>query len=336
MRWLCALFAAAVASPVVSAQESATIKRTLPEAPVLWESNGASPFACSERGPSNRFAGNHNFDCFIGFMSVPLFNIDPRAVTELYPLTGYMHSSSSRALPDADIWLPPVAGLTVALSERLSVGICQGGYAIADFSRNAPGTFLDRDGRLRNRADFSGQREGWLNIAGFAQYTFYEDVPGQALATAGLRWTAPVGSQAIFQGIGPVRLAPYLTVGKAFGNVHVLATAGYEFPTGSGGTDTDLFYGCLHIDRQFDWLYPLVEFNWIYHRTGIVDDLPTRGGFVDLSGFSGQGNLVTVAVGANAVLIRNKLELGAVYSTPIASTHGFDFNSVLVKMVIRF
>ena len=86
MRWLCALFAAAVASPVVSAQESATIKRTLPEAPVLWESNGASPFACSERGPSNRFAGNHNFDCFIGFMSVPLFNIDPRAVTEL-PMT---------------------------------------------------------------------------------------------------------------------------------------------------------------------------------------------------------------------------------------------------------
>ena len=45
---------------------------------------------------------------------------------------------------------------------------------------------------------------------------------------------------------------------------------------------------------------------------------------------------MTLAVGANAVLIRDRLELGAVYTTPLATQRNFDFNGLLVKMVIRF
>jgi hypothetical protein len=41
-------------------------------------------------------------------------------------------------------------------------------------------------------------------------------------------------------------------------------------------------------------------------------------------------------VGANAVLVPERLEIGAVYTTLIASTHDIDLNGLLVKMTLRF
>jgi hypothetical protein len=142
------------------------------------------------------------------------------------------------------------AGLNVALSDRLSFGLNQGGYAAADFNGNEPGLFRDRLGVLRDRRGFAGQRDGWLNLGGFLQYTLIQDVPNQFLLTAGLRLEVPSGSAAIFQGYGPVHLAPYLTFGKEFGKFHVLGTGGYQFPTASGDATTYLFYANFHLDRR--------------------------------------------------------------------------------------
>jgi hypothetical protein len=280
--------------------------------------------------------GTHNFDRFIGFMSNPLFNIDPRAVTELIPITGWNWFDTTPALPSGDMWLVPGAALTVALSERLAVGINQGGYATASLSRNDPGLFVDRFGRVRNRLEFSGDdREGWLNLGGFGQYTVIEDVPNQFLLTTGLRWEAPIGSKDIFQGHGPAHLAPYLTAGKEFGCFHVLADLGFDFPTGSG--DSNFFYGSVHFDRQFfGWLYPVLEFNWVYHTDHVDADLVTRRGFINFGNFESTGNLVSMAVGADAVLIPAKLEAGAVYTTDLGAQHGFGFNGPLLKMVLRY
>jgi hypothetical protein len=185
--------------------------------------------------------------------------------------------------------------------------------------------------------DVGGQREGWLNLGGFVQYTLIANVEKQFLLTAGVRWEAPAGSEQLFQGgASPAYLAPYLTAGKEFGYWHVLATTGYEFPAGEGQATTSTYYLNLHIDRQIGWLYPLVEFNGSYHTSSVDLSLPTRHGVLDLGSFESSGNLLTVAVGANAVLVPGKLEFGAVYERPIASQYHFDFNSVLVKMVYRF
>jgi hypothetical protein len=282
-------------------------------------------------------AGTHGFDRFIGFMSNPLFNIDPRAVTELIPITGFTWFQTSPALPNGNLWLVPGAALTVALSERLSFGINQGGYAVANFDNNRPGLFRDHFGVLHNRIDFSGQREGWLNLGGFAQYTVIENVPDQFLVTTGLRWEAPIGSKAVFQGNGPVHLAPYVTAGKGFGEFHVLADVGFEFPAGSDEHGTEIFYGCLHLDRRlFSWLYPLVEFNWVYHTSSVPVDLPLRDHFIDFGSFTSTGNIVALAVGANAVLVQSKLEAGAVYTTSIAAQRDFGFNGFLVRMALRY
>jgi len=61
--------------------------------------------------------------------------------------------------------------------------------------------------------------------------------------------------------------------------------------------------------------------------------LPT---FFSSGTFEGSGNLVTLAAGFNAAIMQDRLEFGAVYTTPIAAQSNFDFNGLLVKMVIHY
>lgn len=290
-------------------------------------------------------AGNHNFPNFIGFIGNPLQNIDPRAVTAMYPIFGSAWVSNTAPIPNADgqIYGP---ALTVALSERLAVGLNQGGYAVLHLQRNETArsarfrqliALLDPQGRFRD-VEVGGNRDGFLNLGGFLQYTLVEDVEDQFLLTGGVRWVAPVGAHEVFQGQGPGLMAPYFTAGKEFGEFHVLATGGYQFPfAGSGKLETDLFYLNAHLDRRcFGWLYPLVEFNWSYHTRDVSFGLPTREGLIDFGNFENEGNVLTMAVGANAVLIKERLEIGAVYTTVLAAQHNFEANGLLVKMTLRY
>jgi hypothetical protein len=281
----------------------------------------AGPTAFDEAGPARQeggfLTGNPNFSNFIPFMSNPLQSIDPRALTYFYPIFGSSWTSAFPPLPNGDIQLYG-AGLTVALSDRLAVGLNQGGYAVSKFGHDA--------------------RDGWLNLGGFAQYTVIQDVEDQFLLTGGLRWEAPTGEAEVFQGHGPAHLAPYLTAGKEFGEFHVLGTFGYQFPTGSAAESTSLFYFNTHFDRRFfGWLYPLIEFNWTYHTSSVNEGLSERtGGFFDFGNFTGTGNILIMSVGFDAVLIQNKLETGIVYNTSLAAQHDFDVNGLLVKVVLRY
>jgi hypothetical protein len=338
LRW--SLFALSVMTMAAPAQQPAGDLFPLsPVSHVETSDHGSSPVVFQDAGSSQSsfFSGNHDFKNYIGFVSNPLQNIDPRAVTAIYPLFGSAWVQTAGPLPDGNL---QVYGpqITVALSDRLAVGLNQGGYAHAEFSRDQLNLLRRRDplGRFRN-VETGGERDGAINLGGFAQYTVIEDVENQFLLTAGLRLEAPCGSHQIFQGYGPAELSPYLTVGKEFGQFHVLATSGYQFPIGPGDDNTQLFYANIHLDRRvFCWLYPLVELNCIYHVTSVSLGLPTRRGNINFDNFESEGNIVTLAVGLNAVLIPERLEIGAVYSKPIATQHGFNADSMLVKMVLRF
>jgi hypothetical protein len=310
--------------------------------PILPPADGATDNA------SGFLTGNHNFPGFVNFISNPLQSIDPRAVTAIYPIFGSAWVSNASPIPDGDFQLYGPA-ITIALSDRLAVGLNQGGFADAHFSSNPADRLrilkdeilegLQSD-RVRNRVDtqdFSGERSGWLNLGGFFQYTLIQDVPDQFLLTGGIRWEAPCGSHEVFQGHGPAHLAPYATAGKEFGEFHVLVTTGYQFPAGPGNDTSQLFYANVHLDRRcFGWLYPLVEFNNIYHTRSFDFGLVTRRGFIDLDSFEATGNIVMMAAGANAVLVPERLEIGAVYTTAIASQRDFDVNGLLVKMTLRY
>jgi hypothetical protein len=111
----------------------------------------------------------------------------------------------------------------------------------------------------------------------------------------------------------------------------------HAFPAGPGSDNTNLFYANLHLHRRcFGWLYPLVEFNLNYHTTGVNFRLPTRRAFIDFDNFEATGNRLTLAAGANAVLIPGRMEVGAVYSTVIAAQHNFEVSGLLVKMMLRY
>jgi hypothetical protein len=317
-------------------------ERTADGTPTFIASEGSlPPQGCfSDDGDAtgpDRLTGNRNFSNFIGFLSDPLQNIDPRAVTELYPMFGSSWVSSIGPIPSGSFQVYGV-GLTAALSDRFAVGLNQGGYAVAHFNRAE----ADRLRQLRAALglpaqDFGGTREGFLNLGGFFQYTLIQDVPAQFLLTGGLRWEAPCGAYEVFQGHGPAHLAPYLTAGKELGCFHVLATTGYLFPAGPGDDTSNVFYANVHFDRQcFGWLYPVAEFNFNYHTTSVDLNRLTNRGYIDLDNFEAAGNLLTLAVGANAVLVCDRLEFGAVYSFPLATEHDFHFNALTVKMVLRY
>jgi hypothetical protein len=311
-----------------------------PSAPAsVSEPGSCAADAFADTG-SDCFSGNHNHVNFINWVSNPIQNIDPRAVTAIYPIFGSQWVSSTPPIPNADFQLYGAA-LTIALGERFAMGLNQGGYAAAHFSRNP----IDRErlfaldplGRFRD-IETSGERKGWLNLGGFFQYTLIDDVADQFIATAGMRWIAPCGAHEMFQGHGPLELGAYLTVGKEFfGRFHVLATTGFQFPAGPGEDNSKFFYSNVHFDVQtFKFLYPLVEFNSIYHTSSVSFGLPTRVGFVDFGNFEAEGNIVSLAAGVNAVLVREHVEIGAVYTTVIASQHNFDANGLLVKMTLRY
>jgi hypothetical protein len=133
-------------------------------------------------------------------------------------------------------------------------------------------------------------------------------------------------------------LAPYVTLGKEFAEFyHVLATTGYLFPAGSGGDISHVYYADVHFDRQcFGWLYPLVEFNTTVSSGGGSPFLLTRRGYVNFGNFESTGTTVTLAAGANAVLIRERLEIGAVYTTLIGSQRDVGVNGLLAKISLRY
>src|ERR1043165_7955653 len=234
------------APDVPTAQVEPALPNVVPSAPA----NGA-PFGVSfpAAGRSSTYlTGNRDFPNFIGFMSNPIMSIDPRAVTELWPMFGSSWSSTSGPLllnGNTQIY---GAGLYLALSDRLSIGVNQGGYAVVNVNSDRERLLARLGLPIPERAQ-GGQREGWLNLGGFAQYTLCADVERQFILTAGMRWEAPSGATQVFQGgANPVYLAPFLTAGKELGCWHVLATTGYEFPAGTGTAVTDTFYLNVHHD----------------------------------------------------------------------------------------
>ena len=99
----------------------------------LAECRPARRLEC-ESGGRGFITGNQNFPNFIGYVSNPLFAIDPRAVSIWYPIFGSNWIETNPRLPNGNFQLYG-AGLNLALTERLAVGLNQGGYAHADFER---------------------------------------------------------------------------------------------------------------------------------------------------------------------------------------------------------
>jgi hypothetical protein len=325
MKWASSLLAVMVVASTGFAQATLQQPVALTEpVPATADMFSPSP-SCSDALDGGIQGGwltsDRAFPNFIGFVSNPTFSIDPRALTQIWPVFANTWTQKFGPIDSGDIQAYG-PGISFAFSDRFEVGLNRGAYAVANVDKF---------------------RDGFLNLGGFAQYTLIRDVPNQFLLSAGLMVEAPTGEADVLSGHGPAYLTPYLTFGKEFGEFHVLGTTGYNFPTEASRTTIDTYYANLHLDvRLFGWLYPLVEFNGAWISTNLdlrhpellsLADLPH---FFDLDRHDVTGGIVTIAPGFNAVLIHDRLEAGIVYERPIWSQHGYRFDEVLLKLILRF
>ena len=327
MRGVLAVCAAALLAGAAPAQELPPISPTPTPASAVVD----DVLAGSDWVSRPALKSNQNFPDFIGFMTNPLQAIDPRSLTQIWPVFISSWWNPSGPLPGGNGQIYG-AGLNLAITDRFSVGLNQGGGAVLNFSPVAT-RFPQLDDRINS---FRGTRVGWVNLGGFAQYTLVEDVEDRFLLTVGSRLEVPTGESSVFQGHGQPVLSPYFTVGKGWGNWHVLNTTGYGFSLGKGRDTTSAFYGTVHVDYKLGWLYPLLELNWGAFTKEFTPDLPFDRGLANFGTANVTGSYATLSPGVNAVLIPGRLELGGAYTTKLASERNVDLNAMIVKMVIRY
>jgi hypothetical protein len=82
--------------------------------------------------------------------------------------------------------------------------------------------------------------------------------------------------------------------------------------------------------------YPLLEFNWSAFTKNISSELPIDRGLVNFGTFNATGSYLTISPGLNMVVIQDRFELGAAYTTKVASQRDVNLDAMIVKMTIRY
>lgn len=265
------------------------------------------------------FQSDREFEGFVGPISNPVLSKDPRSNTYARFLFVNNNIPAGHPLGGGNI---QVYGLqvNVAINERLSF-------------------IADKDGLARIAPRNTPSSTGWLNVAAGFKYTFLRDVETQTLAAIGFMYEIPSGEAKVQQNHGAGSFAPFLTVGKQFGECwHYLHTVGYYFPL-HAPNGSSFLYNSLHIDRQIGWFYPLAELNWFWYTSG-GNRLPTAFGEGDgLINFGTRGqagaHLVTAAFGAKAILSRN-FTLGAAFEVPLSNRRDVLNQRLLVELIARY
>jgi len=91
------------------------------------------------------------------------------------------------------------------------------------------------------------QDDGWNDIAGGLKYVLVADREKQYLVTPGIRYQAENGHRGILQG-GVDEVSPFVSLGKGYGDMHVLANLTVRLPL-----DGDEGNTVGHWDLHFDW-----------------------------------------------------------------------------------
>jgi hypothetical protein len=266
------------------------------------------------------FQSDHEFDGFVGPVSNPILNKDPRSNS--YARILFVNNNFPGGSPlgggDARIY---ALQTNLALTDRLSV-------------------IADKDGVAHIAAGNLRSQTGLLNLSAGLKYTFYRDVETQTLAAAGFLYEIPSGEAKAFQSHGSGSFAPFVTVGQQFFDYwHYLQTTGYYFPL-NAPQGSSFFWNSFHVDRQlFGWFYPLAEVNWFWYTAGgnLQPTAPGEGDGLLNFGTRGQSGaqLVTGALGAKAVLSKN-YTLGFAYEIPLTQRHDILNQRLTVELIARY
>ncbi len=240
-------------------------------------------------------------------VSNPVNFEDPRIVSNLKPIFAYHKIDDKFVTGGGDVRIYALQA-RFALSDDLAIIATKDG--IVDLN---PNSVLDDE-------------SGLANVAGGVKYSFYKDSAQSSIATAGLRYEAPLGAERVLQGQGKGILNPFVSAATVLGceeqPLNLVGSTGLRIPF---STDDSMFYDAsLHADTRFDWFSPLVEVN-LFHvldagtRLPVVDEGQD---FFNLGSSKSNGEtMVTAAAGFRADLMKD-LSWGTAYEFPLAKGPG--------------
>lgn len=178
---------------------------------------------------------------------------------------------------------------------------------------------------------------GWADLAAGVKYAVIDDREAQFILTPGLTIELPTGNSRVFQGNGDGAWNPFISAGKGFGNLRILANIGGIIPNnGDRGTPAAL----LGSDRLHDLplLIPFVAWN-AFTVLSEGEGLGVNFEGFDLFNFgstkaSGYTQSV-LGVGFRSRII-DHLDFGFAYEFPISQPEGIFGDRFTVDFIWRF
>ncbi len=247
----------------------------------------------------------------------PMFFEDPVIRTEIRPIFAY-HRIDDGFVTNGGHATLYVVQIRYAITDRLAFIATQDGY----FSIN---TGLGVDW------------EGWMDLAAGFKYALIDDQANQFILTPGFTYSIPMGSNEVFQGNGDGDLDLFVSAEKGFGDLHVMANAGFRIPL------DDSFSTMFHYSAMVDyyvcqWFIPFVVANgWTVVSEGSTIGLDSEGYDVINFGSSAAGGTTQMTVGGGfRTRLTANMDFGVAYEKAILSPEGLTDDRVTVDLSIRF
>lgn len=250
-------------------------------------------------------------------VSHPVTFEDPRHSTELRPIFAYHKIDDEFVTGGGNVQV-------YALQARIKI--------TDDLSFIAT-----KDGMVKlNLDNVVNDDEGFADIAAGLKYSPVRT--DNFILTTGLRYEAPIGKEAIFQGQGDGAVNPFVSVGSANGDVNFMAGTGLR--QALDDSDSSMWDLDLHVDYKVGNFYPLVELNLIHpYKSG--DRLPIADEGEDFFNFgatnSAGKNIISAGVGAR-YRVSEAVDLGVVYQFPLDRGEGSNILDwrVTTDAIVRF
>lgn len=189
--------------------------------------------------------GEGGFSRYVPPVTNPLFNESPFITTEVKPFYIYHSIPDDFVTDGGDVNVVAIQA-RIALTERLAFIATTDGYSWIDFDSTLP------------------DDNGFNDIAAGFKYAFYSDPAQGAIATAGLRYTIPVGSLESggleFNGVGNGYLNPFVTAAKLWDKTQLQGSFGAQIALSD--KNWSFLHGSVHADYEvLPGLFPLLEAN---------------------------------------------------------------------------
>lgn len=222
------------------------------------EPAGAPAAACPTWFPDFSCDRAQRFDGFVMPGTAPYLFEEPFATTGVY-LWGVWHEfPTASAFRGGDAEIVALAA-RVAITDRLSFIATEDGYAW----RHPDNPILP-------------STSGFMDLAAGFKYAAVVMPEDQFILTPVLRFKFPTGTRRVYEGNGDGAVLPSLSVGKGFGDLHLLGDIGVEIPFNNAESSSMIWYN-VHADYAVTpWLSPFVELNGYSYVHDGNGNLPIR------------------------------------------------------------